>query len=74
MVKQFSAAHDVIMAVDFHGHSRKKNVFMYGCCDKEPTRVGQIRGKWWHRQLNNNWLVLLAVCAEQLWSGRSTDA
>eukprot|EP00750_Incisomonas_marina_P011877 INCI16428.3.p1 GENE.INCI16428.3~~INCI16428.3.p1 ORF type:complete len:848 (+),score=151.28 INCI16428.3:213-2756(+) len=54
MVKQFSAAHDVIMAVDFHGHSRKKNVFMYGCCDKEPTRVGQIRGKIFPHMLWKN--------------------
>ena len=44
MVKEFQAAHNVLMAVDLHGHSRQKNVFMYGCCDKEPTRVARIRG------------------------------
>lgn len=22
------------MYIDMHGHSRKKNVFFYGCCEK----------------------------------------
>jgi len=29
---------DVTMYVDLHGHSRKQNVFMYGCDDKKKPR------------------------------------
>eukprot|EP00741_Cyanophora_paradoxa_P007187 tig00001085_g6954.t1 len=34
----------VFFFCDFHGHSRRKNVFMYGCCNlasKDPTGVGE---------------------------------
>jgi cytosolic carboxypeptidase protein 2/3 len=27
---------EVILYCDFHGHSRKKNSFMYGCSGKDP--------------------------------------
>jgi murein tripeptide amidase MpaA len=27
----------VRMYIDMHGHSRKKNVFFYGCCEKGDT-------------------------------------
>lgn len=27
----------VSMYIDMHGHSRKKNVFFYGCCEKGDT-------------------------------------
>lgn len=33
---------DVVLYCDFHGHSRKKNVFIYGCeekHDKSETRL-----------------------------------
>jgi cytosolic carboxypeptidase protein 2/3 len=29
---------EVFMYVDLHGHSRKQNVFMYGCDDKRKPR------------------------------------
>jgi hypothetical protein len=31
MIKKLTETGDVVLAVDFHGHSRKKNNFMYGC-------------------------------------------
>jgi cytosolic carboxypeptidase protein 2/3 len=34
---------DVAMYIDLHGHSRKYNVFMYGCDDKKKPRP-QVRG------------------------------
>jgi cytosolic carboxypeptidase protein 2/3 len=38
MVKQFSEENEIVMACDFHGHSRKKNIFMYGCVGKTRNR------------------------------------
>jgi len=36
----------VLLACDFHGHSRKKNVFMYGCIanpnDKDASQLNQV--------------------------------
>mmetsp|Transcript_29467 Transcript_29467/g.26041 ORF Transcript_29467/g.26041 Transcript_29467/m.26041 type:complete len:131 (-) Transcript_29467:55-447(-) len=29
------------MFVDLHGHSRKKNAFMYGCCNKASDKKNQ---------------------------------
>ena len=29
--KSCSVDHTILMYCDFHGHSRKRNVFMYGC-------------------------------------------
>jgi hypothetical protein len=37
MVKRFMEDRDVIISCDFHGHSRKKNIFMYGCHDKSAV-------------------------------------
>lgn len=34
MAKQFNEEQGVFMSCDFHGHSRKKNIFMYGCVGK----------------------------------------
>lgn len=31
MIKKFQEDRDVFLFCDFHGHSRRKNVFMYGC-------------------------------------------
>lgn len=27
---------------DFHGHSRKKNIFMYGCKDNSGSNIEQV--------------------------------
>ncbi|OMJ74656.1 hypothetical protein SteCoe_26367 [Stentor coeruleus] len=38
MVKQFTEENEIVFSCDFHGHSRKKNVFMYGCIGKNRNR------------------------------------
>jgi hypothetical protein len=32
MMRVISESHEITYYVDMHGHSRKRNVFMYGCC------------------------------------------
>ncbi|XP_066556802.1 cytosolic carboxypeptidase 2 isoform X2 [Amia ocellicauda] len=39
MVKKLVAERDVILYCDFHGHSRKNNVFMYGCDNKSDPAL-----------------------------------
>jgi cytosolic carboxypeptidase protein 2/3 len=39
MIKKFSEDRDIFLYCDFHGHSRKKNVFMYGCSGKNNDRL-----------------------------------
>ena len=34
LIKNLHAEREVLMYCDFHGHSRKQNVFMYGCNNK----------------------------------------
>ncbi len=33
MVLEFSSKHTLGLFLDLHGHSRKKNIFIYGCHD-----------------------------------------
>ncbi|KAJ8402929.1 hypothetical protein AAFF_G00362430 [Aldrovandia affinis] len=37
MVKRVMAEREVVLYCDFHGHSRKNNVFMYGCENRSTT-------------------------------------
>ncbi|XP_076863439.1 cytosolic carboxypeptidase 2 isoform X2 [Brachyhypopomus gauderio] len=37
MVKRLLAEREVVLYCDFHGHSRKNNVFMYGCKDRKDS-------------------------------------
>ncbi|XP_028815116.1 cytosolic carboxypeptidase 2 isoform X2 [Denticeps clupeoides] len=39
MVKRLLTERDVVLYCDFHGHSRKNNVFMYGCESKDRASV-----------------------------------
>jgi len=39
MIKKFQEDRDVFLLCDFHGHSRKKNVFMYGCSNSKGTDI-----------------------------------
>ncbi|XP_053497449.1 cytosolic carboxypeptidase 2 isoform X4 [Ictalurus furcatus] len=39
MVKRLLAEREVLLYCDFHGHSRKNNVFMYGCTDRKDTSL-----------------------------------
>src|SRR4051812_27866414 len=34
LIKTLSKEKTVVMHINMHGHSRKKNVFFYGCCEK----------------------------------------
>ena len=38
MLKQFAEENEILLTCDFHGHSRKKNIFMYGCVGKARNR------------------------------------
>lgn len=38
MMREFGMERDIVMFVDFHGHSRKKNIFMYGCTNLKNRR------------------------------------
>ncbi|XP_053741662.1 cytosolic carboxypeptidase 2 [Synchiropus splendidus] len=37
MVEKLMVNQEVVLYCDFHGHSRKKNVFMYGCSDSRSS-------------------------------------
>ncbi|KAM4723140.1 cytosolic carboxypeptidase 2 [Rhinophrynus dorsalis] len=39
MVKRLLAEREVLLYCDFHGHSRKNNVFMYGCNNKNQPET-----------------------------------
>ena len=39
MIKKFQEDRDIFLYCDFHGHSRKSNVFMYGCSNSKSTDV-----------------------------------
>ncbi len=39
LIKEWNKQKKVIMYIDIHGHSRKKNVFFYGCCNKESANL-----------------------------------
>lgn len=36
MIEEVKNRHQIIMVCDMHGHTKKKNVFMYGCSIKSP--------------------------------------
>ena len=38
LVKKMKEEKNLVFFCDFHGHSRKKNIFMYGCSGKDPNR------------------------------------
>ena len=39
MMKELAAQREVALYCDIHGHSRKCNMFMYGCCPRSPSQV-----------------------------------
>jgi hypothetical protein len=36
MIEEVKNRHQIVMVCDMHGHTKKKNVFMYGCSVKSP--------------------------------------
>jgi len=45
MLKRFAEDREVVMYCDLHGHSRKKNVFIYGCDSKYRNQSQQGGGR-----------------------------
>lgn len=41
MIKRMKEERDLMLYCDFHGHSRKKNCFMYGCA-KDGSKKEQV--------------------------------
>jgi len=39
MIKKTLESRDIIMFCDIHGHSRQKNIFMYGCQNQKMDRL-----------------------------------
>lgn len=52
---------EIAMFIDLHGHSRKSNVFMYGCDDKKKSKA-QVRA--FPRLLANHHIASKYVCFE----------
>jgi hypothetical protein len=75
MMRTEKALNDVILYVDLHGHSRKKNIFMYGCDDKKRPRP-QVRMLpkilSWHPRSRN--LVNYEDCTFHVKRGREATA
>ena len=45
MIKKESAERSLKIYIDIHGHSRKKNVFFYGCCPEGNSDEANARAK-----------------------------
>ena len=39
MIKKTLESRDIILYCDIHGHSRQKNLFMYGCQNSKMDRL-----------------------------------
>jgi hypothetical protein len=44
-IKKFMEERETILYCDFHGHSRKKNVFMYGCASGRRSVASNDKSK-----------------------------
>jgi hypothetical protein len=53
MMKRFMEDREVVMFCDLHGHSRKKNIFMYGC-DQAENSVHRLKERIFPRLLAKN--------------------
>ena len=38
MIRNFKEEREILLYCDLHGHSRKKNIFMYGNCHRNDTK------------------------------------
>ncbi|XP_075925034.1 uncharacterized protein LOC116945163 isoform X2 [Petromyzon marinus] len=57
MVEQFQKDRPVILYCDLHGHSRKHNVFMYGCSSRQPRGAGDASAALFLRERLFPWLM-----------------
>ncbi|XP_061425475.1 cytosolic carboxypeptidase 2-like isoform X2 [Lethenteron reissneri] len=57
MVEQFQKDRPVILYCDLHGHSRKHNVFMYGCSSRPPRGAGDASAALFLRERLFPWLM-----------------
>ena len=39
MMRKTQDSRDILFYCDFHGHSRSKNLFMYGCSNQKADRL-----------------------------------
>lgn len=53
MMKRFMEDREVVMFCDLHGHSRKKNIFMYGC-DQAENSAHRLKERIFPRLLAKN--------------------
>ncbi|KGL76066.1 Cytosolic carboxypeptidase 3, partial [Tinamus guttatus] len=58
MIKRVMEERDIILYCDFHGHNRKKNVFVYGC-----ERKQQAKAPTWHPRVFP--LLLSKICPDK---------
>lgn len=54
MVKRLCTERDVVLSIDLHGHSKKMNIFMYGCETKPEERRLFLRERVFPRMLWKN--------------------
>ena len=75
MVRQEKAYRDVLLYVDLHGHSRKMNVFMYGCDDKKkPRPMSRIFPKLLSWNTLGRKYLSFADCSFSMKKGRESTA
>ena len=43
MIQEFKERHQIMMVCDMHGHTKKKDVFIYGCSVKSPETIDRER-------------------------------
>eukprot|EP00939_MAST-03C_sp_MAST-3C-sp1_P005554 g5554.t1 len=53
MIKRFAAEREVVLTVDLHGHSRKMNIFVYGCENRRSKQL-HLRERVFPRMLWKN--------------------
>ncbi|XP_078526224.1 cytosolic carboxypeptidase 3 isoform X2 [Lissotriton helveticus] len=54
MIKRMMEEREVLLYCDLHGHSRKQNVFMYGCATRGQTESTRLRERVFPLMLHKN--------------------
>lgn len=75
MIRSEKSASDVILYCDIHGHSRKKNVFMYGCdTKKRPNPKARVFPKVLSDNAIGKQYVSFSDCSFHVNKGREATA